>query len=252
MWPRALLKVALRGPGKAPLRRQRARLDRNGVAAHRRSTAARSPDTSWRARCRSDRNAHASHAGPFHGSVAGDGDCDGAAAPAPRSWTPVADQPSTASAVDDRLVRVRVRRNLDDCGRRALDAQRMGELSVPIALRIAVAVIVLWHCSPARQRCLNACHRLPTLRVFGTAAQLDSLRFGLATGCYCAATCGLVMLLVLLVKDHHLMVMAAAAAMTTFERHLPARRPGWQLPMLLRQSPDWPNLAVATQGSSRA
>jgi len=119
-------------------------------------------------------------------------------------------------------------------------------------IALAVAVIVLWHCSPARQRCLNACHRLPTLRVFGTAAQLDSLRFGLATGCYCAATCGLVMLLVLLVKDHHLIVMAAAAAMTTFERHLPARRPGWQLPMVLRQSPDWPNLAVATQGSSRA
>jgi predicted metal-binding membrane protein len=119
-------------------------------------------------------------------------------------------------------------------------------------LAVAVALIVFWHCSPARQRCLNACHRLPALRVFGTAAQLDALRFGLATGCYCAATCGLVMLLVMLVKDHHLMVMAAATAMTTFERHLPARRPGWQLPMLLRQSPDWPNLAVATHASSRA
>jgi len=119
-------------------------------------------------------------------------------------------------------------------------------------IAIAIAVIVLWHCSPARQRCLNACHRLPALRVFGSAAQLDSLRFGLTTGCYCAATCGLVMLLVLLVRDHHLMVMAAAATMTTFERHLPARRPGWQLPIVLRQSPDWPNLAVATQGSSRA
>ena len=44
-------------------------------------------------------------------------------------------------------------------------------------IAVAVALVVLWHCSPARQRCLNACHRLPTLRVFGTAAQLDSLRY---------------------------------------------------------------------------
>ena len=39
----------------------------------------------------------------------------------------------------------------------------------------AVALVALWHCSPARQRCLNACHRVPTLRVFGPAAQWDSL-----------------------------------------------------------------------------
>ena len=27
----------------------------------------------------------------------------------------------------------------------------------------AIALVALWHCSPARQRCLNACHRVPSL-----------------------------------------------------------------------------------------
>ena len=82
-------------------------------------------------------------------------------------------------------------------------------------IAVAVALAVIWHCSPARQRCLNACHRVPTLRVFGTAAQLDSLRYGASTGCYCAATCGFLMLLPLLVNDYHLAVMALAAAAIT-------------------------------------
>jgi predicted metal-binding membrane protein len=94
-------------------------------------------------------------------------------------------------------------------------------------ITLAVALTALWLCSPARQRCLNACHRVPTLRVFGAAAQWDSLRYGVATGCYCTAACGLVMLLVLLPKDHHLVAMAMAAAVMTLERYAPARRPGW-------------------------
>jgi predicted metal-binding membrane protein len=105
-------------------------------------------------------------------------------------------------------------------------------------IAVAVAIIALWLCSPARQRCLNACHRVPTLRVFGTTAQYDALRYGISTGCYCAAACGLVMLLVLLATNYHLIVMGLAAVVTTVERYLPARRPGWQLP-LLRGSSDW-------------
>jgi predicted metal-binding membrane protein len=105
-------------------------------------------------------------------------------------------------------------------------------------IAIAVALIALWLCSPTRQRCLNACHRVPTLRVFGIAAQRDALRYGISTGCYCAAACGVVMLLVLLATNHHLIVMGLAAVVTTVERYLPARRPGWQLP-LLRGSIDW-------------
>jgi predicted metal-binding membrane protein len=117
-------------------------------------------------------------------------------------------------------------------------------------IAIAVAMGVLWLCSPARQRCLNACHRVPTLRVFGAAAQVDSLRYGIATGCYCAAACSLIMLLVLLMNDYHLAVMAVTAAVTTLERHLPARRPRWRLPVLRGRLLDWPNLAVAEARSA--
>ena len=109
----------------------------------------------------------------------------------------------------------------------------------------AIALVALWHCSPARQRWLNACHRVPTLRVFGTAAQWDSLRYGVSTGWYCAGTCGLAMLLVLLAKDHHLLGMTLVAVVATVERHLPARRPAWRLP-ILRRSPEWPQMPVAT------
>ena len=109
----------------------------------------------------------------------------------------------------------------------------------------AIALVALWHCSPARQRWLNACHRVPTLRVFGTAAQWDSLRYGVSTGWYCAGTCGLAMLLVLLAKNHHLLGMALVAVVATVERHLPARRPAWRLP-ILRRSREWPQMPVAT------
>jgi predicted metal-binding membrane protein len=112
-------------------------------------------------------------------------------------------------------------------------------------ITVAVALVVLWHCSPARQRCLNACHRVPTLRVFGTAAQWDSLRFGVSTGCYCVAACGLLMLLVLVVRNYHLAAMAVATAVTTLERYLPARRPVWRLPVVRGRSLEWPDMPVA-------
>jgi predicted metal-binding membrane protein len=109
----------------------------------------------------------------------------------------------------------------------------------------AVALVALWHCSPARQRCLNACHKVPTLRVFGRAAHWDSLRYGVSTGWYCAGTCGLAMLLVLLATDRHLVGMALVAVVATVERYLPARRPGWRLPLVRGRSPEWPSMPVA-------
>jgi predicted metal-binding membrane protein len=118
--------------------------------------------------------------------------------------------------------------------------------------RIAEALVLfVWHCSPARQRCLNACHRVPTLRVFGTAAQLDSLRYGMSTGYYCVATCGALMLLVFLASEHHFAVMALMAAMTTLERHLPARRPRWGIP-IVRRSLEWTDMAVAAPSRAAA
>lgn len=107
---------------------------------------------------------------------------------------------------------------------------------------VAFVLVAAWYCSPARQRCLNGCHRVTTLRVFGWPGQRDSLRYGASTGCYCIGACGLLMFLVLMVKDHHLSAMAVTAAVTTLERYLPARRPEWHIPYLLagtRTSPGW-------------
>lgn len=116
-------------------------------------------------------------------------------------------------------------------------------------IAVSIALVVLWHCSPVRQRCLNACHRVPTLRVFGTAALWDSLRYGLSTGCYCVAACGLLMLLVLLANGHHLAVMGVTAAVSTLERHLAARRPVWHLPIWRGRTPDWPDMPVAMESA---
>jgi predicted metal-binding membrane protein len=115
-------------------------------------------------------------------------------------------------------------------------------------MAVGIALVALWHWSPARQRCLNACHRILRLRVFGLAAQWDALRYGLASGCYCAGACGLSMLLVLLAPGHHLAGMAIIAVVATVERHLPARRPRWRLPIVRGRSQDWSQMPVAISG----
>ena len=49
-------------------------------------------------------------------------------------------------------------------------------------LAVALAVAVLWQVSPAKQWCLNRCHRKPALAAFEPAADHDAFRFGLANG----------------------------------------------------------------------
>jgi predicted metal-binding membrane protein len=105
---------------------------------------------------------------------------------------------------------------------------------------VVVTLLAVWQCSPWRHRCLNACHRPATLRLFGTAAQRDALRYGISTGSYCAASCGSFMFLVLLATDYHLVLMAIAIVVSVFERYSPARRPRWRLPLLGGDPIDWP------------
>lgn len=112
---------------------------------------------------------------------------------------------------------------------------------------VAFVLVALWQCAPARQRWLNACHRLPTLRVFGSRALGDSLRYGIATGRSCVVACGPVMLLVQLIGDYHLLAMALVTLWVTAERYLSPRRPRWRIPFLPDRSPDWPDLGVVTQ-----
>ncbi|GAA1980140.1 DUF2182 domain-containing protein [Microbacterium pumilum] len=103
---------------------------------------------------------------------------------------------------------------------------------------LAVALTLIWQCSPLRQRSLNACHRAPTLRVFGAVAHGDAWRYGVITGGACAAACGPIMLLVLIAPEFHVAAMVVATVILTAERYQPARQPRWRLP-LAPESPEW-------------
>lgn len=94
---------------------------------------------------------------------------------------------------------------------------------------VAAAVgAVLWQASPAKQWCLNRCHRRPQLAAFGAAADRDAFVFGLAHGASCVGACWALMLLPLSVPNLHLPVMAAITLFIAAER---VERPaplGWQ------------------------
>jgi hypothetical protein len=97
---------------------------------------------------------------------------------------------------------------------------------------LAVVLVIVWQCSPLRQRLVNVCHRVPRLRVFGPDATWDAGRYGVVTGASCAASCGPIMVLVLLAADFHLLAMIGATVLLTAERYQPARRPRWRLPFV--------------------
>jgi predicted metal-binding membrane protein len=113
---------------------------------------------------------------------------------------------------------------------------------------IALAITAVWHCSPLRQRALNACHRARPLRVFGLEAHADAWRWGVTTGAACSAACAPVMLLVLTSGAYHLPAMAAATILLTVERYAPARRPRWRLPLTASREPELPGLTVLSGG----
>lgn len=60
---------------------------------------------------------------------------------------------------------------------------------------IAAPAALVWQMSPAKQGCLNRCHRQPTLAAFGLEADLDALGFGVGHALWCVAACGPLMLL---------------------------------------------------------
>jgi len=67
-----------------------------------------------------------------------------------------------------------------------------------LPLSIVAIVALVWQLSPGKQRCLNACHSHTELAAFGASADFAALRFGLAHGIWCAASCAALMLLPML------------------------------------------------------
>ncbi|TDR81933.1 putative metal-binding integral membrane protein DUF2182 [Paludibacterium purpuratum] len=92
---------------------------------------------------------------------------------------------------------------------------------------LAVAVALLWQCSPVKQRSLNGCHRQPRLSAFGLAADRDAWGYGIAYGRYCIGACWALMLLPLMVEQGHLFGMAVCMLFALGERLETPAAPAW-------------------------
>ncbi|HET7911837.1 MAG TPA: DUF2182 domain-containing protein [Pseudolabrys sp.] len=87
-----------------------------------------------------------------------------------------------------------------------------------MCIALAAAVATLWQVSPAKQWCLNRCHRRPQLAAFGAAANRAAFNFGLTHGASCAGACWALMLLPLFVGHGHVLTMVAVMLFALAER----------------------------------
>lgn len=87
-----------------------------------------------------------------------------------------------------------------------------------VCLGLAAATAMFWQVSPAKQWCLNLCHRRPHLAAFGAAADRDAFDFGLTHGASCAGACWALMFLTLFVRHGHVLWMAAVTLLVFAER----------------------------------
>jgi predicted metal-binding membrane protein len=83
---------------------------------------------------------------------------------------------------------------------------------------IAAAAAMAWQVSPAKQWCLNRCHRQPPLAAFGAAADRDAFDFGLTNGAACVGACWALMVLPLLAGHAHVLAMIAVTLFVFAER----------------------------------
>jgi predicted metal-binding membrane protein len=87
-----------------------------------------------------------------------------------------------------------------------------------VCFGLAGAAATLWQVSPAKQWCLNRCHRQPHLAAFGIAADRDALDYGLTNGASCAGSCWALMLLPLLAGHAHVLALIAITLFVFAER----------------------------------
>lgn len=92
----------------------------------------------------------------------------------------------------------------------------------------AVIAASIWQCSPAKQRCLNACGAHSELAAFGAAADYSVLRYGLTHALWCAGSCWLLMLFPLLLFRGHLLAMVLVTILIASERLEPPAVVCWR------------------------
>lgn len=113
-----------------------------------------------------------------------------------------------------------------------LAAMLMLTLLMPQSYLPAVGVAIItfvWQCSSIKQRCLNRNHNHVELAAFGSAADLDALRFGITHGVWCVGSCWALMLLPMLLSQGHFAAMAVVTFVMTSERLEHPRLPSWRL-----------------------
>jgi predicted metal-binding membrane protein len=87
-----------------------------------------------------------------------------------------------------------------------------------LTFAVAIAIAIIWQVSPAKQWCLNRCHRRPQLAAFGLAADRDAFNFGLTSGASCAGACWALMLMMLLAGEGQSPAMIAVTLLVFAER----------------------------------
>ena len=97
-------------------------------------------------------------------------------------------------------------------------AVRLASSDTLMCLAFSAAAATLWQVSPAKQWCLNRCHRRPQLAAFGARADRAAFDFGLSHGAACVGACWALMLLPLLAGQGHVFTMLAVMLFIFAER----------------------------------
>jgi predicted metal-binding membrane protein len=98
----------------------------------------------------------------------------------------------------------------------------------PLWLGVAALAALAWQLAPAKQWCLNRCHRRPKLSAFGTRADRDAFVFGLTNGGACAGACWALMLLPFFAGPAHFLAMVAVMLFVCGERLEGPGRLAWR------------------------
>jgi predicted metal-binding membrane protein len=83
---------------------------------------------------------------------------------------------------------------------------------------LAVVIALIWQATPAKQTCLNRCHRFPRLSAFGSATVWHCVPCGAMTALWCVGACWALMLAPLVVDGMHFATMAGVAAVLNVMR----------------------------------
>jgi predicted metal-binding membrane protein len=87
-----------------------------------------------------------------------------------------------------------------------------------IPFGLTIAIVLLWECSPIKQRYLNRCHFRPALADFGYRADIAALRFGLSHGSWCVRSCFVLMVLPMLANAEQMTAMIVVALWVLAQR----------------------------------